>query len=442
MKRFSAATAVMLSLALPARGAIRVAEFSTGVALDTFNGPAPVVSHDGYHFAAVTVGADGMETLYKDGNELGKGSPGTYTSPSASAYERRPLFLASISDNGVLLHSMRYRDPGGRSGYLIALNGAPKGALYDRIFQVVATPRGDNAAYSTLDNGHYAVATLSGRTPASTLLPRLIGANASGLYYEFHWSGRDWNYRNLDALPYRDYLSIAAHPTRASLAGIYVDNRGAMLEVDGKESGGPWLEAAGPFYSAEGRLVVPARVGSAEKGRFDAVTVDGRAHTVPAFTLMKGYDPTAGPDGTPYTVSGDYANAVLAVGGKLRPDIGKPISARGWIAFSPSGRRWAIIANGEKRLQPVVDGRVGEDAAVSPLDDARLVFDSETEFHYLGSSVGAIVLACVTLDGQDPEEGRCGRRAASYGYRSSGLKPMRVLNEPKLAPGSLKVTPQ
>lgn len=91
-------------------------------------------------------------------------------------------------------------------------------------------------------------------------------------------------------------------------------------------------------------------------------------------------------------------------------------------------------------IGPVVDGLPAKVSAPAPFAGSRLVFDSESEFHYIGQSVGSIAVVCVTLDGSDPESSRCGRRCAEAGYKPGGLRLRPALST--LQPAGLKATPQ
>lgn len=440
MKRLAVLLVASMLFTLPASAAVRVAEFKTGAKTSTFKDPDLIVSRDAYHYAAVTVGKDGQEILHKDGRELSRGPAGTFTSRDERGIEIKPQFRAALGDNGVLFHPMLFRESGGRVGWRIAMDASPKGALYERILQVAASPHGDNAAFVTKDGPNYALSTLSGRSPASPLAPQILSLSSSNLYFLLNWNGRNWSYRDLAVLPYREYKTAAAHPEGSALAGVYSEGGGHFLEVNGKQAGGPWQDAV-PRYSAEGALVVLTRSSpQTPAGMFDSVSVNGRSHNLPAFNSMDIYPPTARPsDGTPFLVTSENGNSVINIGGRPMPHLGGPIVGRGWVGFSPSGRRWASLVIGPKRIQPVVDGEPADVSAPPIASSSRLVFDSEAEFHYIGDSLGSVSLVCVTLDGSDPAHSRCGRRAAAAGYEPGGLL---RLAEPALKPALLKVTPQ
>lgn len=425
---------------------VRHVEYATG-ATARYGEAEPLVSRDGYHYAVVMAGEGGVEVLHKDGRELGRASPGTYTTIPASSFDRTPRLIGDIADNGVLFHSMRFVDPDGRAGRRLALDARPHGALFDAIEDVRASPAGDNVAYVTRDGTRYAVSTLSGRSPASETPPQILGVSSSQLFFRFNWNGRDWIYRDSAALPHKAYMYAAAHPRRPVVAGTLFDEGGVTLEVDGKKAGGPWADAV-PYYSDGGALVVFARTSRAlESGLYDAVVVEGAVKPVAPFKPAFGLEPTVQPgSGTPFYVADVADKPVIFAGGRSYAGMGQVLSARGWVGFSPSGRRWAAVVIGKDRIQIAVDGEASGAFVPPPLREARILFDSEAELHYLGQSVNDVVLVCVTLDGRDPRSSRCAREAAGKGYKVSSLDAespglMRGIVEPPKRP-TFQATPQ
>jgi hypothetical protein len=97
----------------------------------------------------------------------------------------------------------------------------------------------------------------------------------------------------------------------------------------------------------------------------------------------------------------------------MMPEIGDLHRMTHWVAFSRSGRHWAVFVQDAKgKTDLIVDGLAQEGTFLSPLKSARLIFDTENEYHYLGESLSRITLVCGALKGAPSPEGTCARYGA------------------------------
>lgn len=396
---------------------LEITEYNTDVEAP-FLGAQPLVSADGYHFTAVIVSKTG-ERLYIDDKKVSEGEPGAFTRAGLGALAGDRTFHAALSRDGKLAaHSFLSRDEQGRAGYRLAVNGAPVGRRYAEIAGVAVSPGGGNVAFvAKTAAGKYAVISAQGEGPSVDAPEDIVGISDTGIVYMLVFN-RAWLYRDHKALPYPEYRQVAASPDLSRVAGVQPWTEKSPVEVNGKELG-RWKDVRDLRYSPAGDLIFLARTGrDVGDAQVNTVVFNGREAAIPAYSPAAQYAPSARPsDGVSFLVEDSGAYGVLRVGGKPMPEVGEVLPAAEWVGFSPSGRHWAAVVSRDKGVSVVVDGKRFA-SAPRPLKRARVLFDSETEFHYLGDSLGRIALVCGTIGGALPPRSVCARHGEAMGKKN------------------------
>lgn len=401
------------------KGGLDVVEYNSDVEA-SFYTPDAVVSADGYHFTTVVVSKDG-ERVYQDAKKIAQGPLGTFT---REGYSSRRIFHGSLSRDGkVAAHAMFSPDDEGRPSYRLAVNGAPAGRRFRDILEVRVSPGGGNLAFTAQSpEGKYLVITPKGAGPSVDSPEKLLGVSDSGVAYTLNFGGRDWVYRDHKALTYGEYSEVAVNADLSRIAGVTAGG----VEVDGKPLG-RWSGPSGLRYTAAGDLVFLARSSPrTADASVDLVVVNGRESALPAFKPGDQEDHPASvrPDGVSFLVDDAGTYGHLRLGGKAMPELGEVMPAAEWVAFSPSGRRWAVVARRGNAYELAVDGKLFAPAPL-PLKNGRIIFDSETELHYLGSSMGRVTLVCAALEGEVSSRSACARHGEAMGKKDAlVLKPL------------------
>jgi len=405
------------ALAAADAGEVSITEYDTGV--DTsFSGPEPLVSADGYHFTAVVVSKD-AERLYVDDKKVAQGEPGAYTRIVKGIFGTDRTFQGALSRDGkVAAHTVLVRDDEGRPAYRLAVNGTPVGRRYADMLQVSVSPRGMNVAFvARTPQNKYLVVSAEGDGASVDTPQDIVGVADAGLVYRLSFSGRNWLYRDHKALPYAEYAEAAATPDLARIAGLTPGTPLATVEVNGKELG-LWRGARALRYSPAGDLIFLARTDpQAPDEAVDVIVVNGRETRLPAYKPNPQYVPSARPgDGTSFLVEKSGTYGILRVGGRAMPELGEILPAAEWVGFSPSGRHWAVVVSREKGNSVAIDGKEFA-SAPRPLKNARILFDTETEFHYLADSLSRVALVCGTIGGENSPRSACARHGEAIGKK-------------------------
>lgn len=367
-----------------------------------------IYSNDGYHYAALAA-SGGRETWFKDGRVVDTGPAGTFPKPGALGDDA----TVAISDGGgVLLYVARGRGGSGTSaGEEVFINGRPvdRRSCQD-VRGVQLSPEGRNAGYLALGPGGWTAVTNSGGSPVSARKPSHFRVGSVSTVYLLQLQGRNWLYRDHRPVAPADYTDVAVSPDGRRVAGCLERDDGIVIEADGAACG-PWPMAGEPKFSPDGRhfgFFVRRQAGASG---YDGVIVDGdknkiysSSSTDPIFLRLS---PGAG---KPFWVehSDLGGDAIYAAGKRLGTWSLVDLGAN-WIAFSPSGRHYAFLADRGGATELVVDGRVVEKGAPVPDDTAVLAFDGENEFHYLGGDGERMILVCGTRDGSRASETKCAR---------------------------------
>lgn len=398
-------------------GGVEIVEYNTAVQT-TFSAPEPVVSADGYHFTAVVVAKD-SERLYVDDKKVAQGEPGAFTRAEEGGLGSGRTFQGALSRDGkVAAHAVLARDEQGRPGYRLAINGVPAGRRFEDIRAVAVSPGGANIALvGKTGKDKFVVVSAQGDSPTVDSPQDLFGLSDSGLVYRLAFGGRRWLYRNHKALPYPEYAEVAVAPDLSRIAGLLPWTDRAPVQVDGKELG-RWKDVRSMRYTAAGDLIFLARTGrDVGDAQVNTVVFNGRESLLPAFTPARHYPPSVRPsDGVSFLVEEAGTYGVLRIAGRPMPELGEIMPAAEWIGFSPSGRHWAAVVSTGKGTAIALDGKVSA-RAPRPLKNARIVFDSETEFHYLADPMMRIALVCGSVGGPVSPRSVCARNGAAMGEK-------------------------
>lgn len=411
-------------LAAPAGAAsdtdgLTVVEYTTDVDSPSLLSSDPVVSADGYHFTTVDIDKD-AESVYLDAKKIAQGPLGTFTYEEKGSLRSGRQFLAALSRDGrVSAHAMLARDDEGRPGYRLAVNGAPVGRRFPLILEIGMSPGGSNVAFvAQASDGKYLVVSAEGAGPSVGSPEKLVGVADSGVAYTLNFGGRNWVYRNHKALTYNEYISVAATPDLSHIAGATFGG----VEVDGKPLG-RWHTPRALRYSRKGELIFLARSSpNIPDAQADLVVVNGQETALPPFK-PNNLPPFVRPDGASFIIEDSGTYGILRIGGRAMPELGGIMPAAEWVAFSPSGAHWAVVAKRGKTYELVVDGKLFA-SAPSPLRTGRIVFDSETELHYLADSMTRIALVCASIGGEASPRSACIRHGEAIGKKDRyKLKP-------------------
>ena len=394
---------------------VEIVEYNTEVQT-SFTSPAPVVSADGYHFTAVVVSKD-SERLYVDDKKVAQGEPGAFTRAEEGALGRT-FQGALIRDGKVAAHAVLSRDKQGRPGYRLAINGVPAGRRFEDIRAVAVSPGGANVALVGMTGkDKFVVVSAQGDSPTVDSPQQLFGLSDSGLVYGLAFGGRRWLYRNHKALPYAEYADVAVAPDLSRIAGLLPWTDRAPVEIDGKELG-RWKDVRSMRYTAAGDLIFLARTGrNVGDAQVNTVVFNGREALLPAFTPARHYPPSVRPsDGVSFLIEEAGTYGMLLIAGRPMPELGEIMPAAEWVGFSPSGRHWAAVVSKDKGTAIALDGKITA-RAPRPLKNARIIFDSETEFHYLADPMMRVALVCGSIGGPVSPRSACARNGAAMGAK-------------------------
>lgn len=394
----------VLTLALAPRALAATAEFPLWERHDT---PASMSSADGYHYAEIHQAGD-LERLYLDGRVVARGPTGTL------CYNKCPLALSA--DGLVVAHQLRITEPR-RSGYSAAVNGKPFGGVFNEIRSVQISPKAGNAVYTVrTGDDDWAVLSAAGLSPTFAEMPGRAAVGESGLLYLAKWKGATWLFRDHKPVDSRFYAGVYANPSLSRVATVYHANNHRMAaEANGKLLG-EWaqIDSEGAALDYQGRLVFSARANPSSRS-YDAVVVEGVALAAAAPR-----HPAGAPSGRVYWLQEENGDtAVYRDGVRLGS---WPIPAvEGWISFSPTGAHWAALTAAGRFANLVVDGKVVAEFLPEPVGPTRLVFDNESELHYLGARSAAekVALVCVALGEAAIERSACVGRAERLAPRAS-----------------------
>ena len=368
-----------------------------------------IYSNDGYHYA-VLAASGGRESWIKDGRVVDSAAAGTFPKPGSLGEDA----TAAISDHGgVLLYVARVRGDSARgAGKAVFINGKPvDGGSYEDVRGVQLSPEGRNAGYLALGAGGWTAITNSGSSPVSAQKPGHFRVGSASTVYLLRLQGRNWLYRDHRPVATSgDYTDVAVSPDGRRIAGCLSRDDGIVIEVDGAVCG-PWPMAGTPKFGPDGHhFGFFVRRHAGETG-YDAVIVDGEKNKIYPMSSKDAIFLRLSPgDGMPFWVehSDRRGDTIFAAGKRLGSwrlvDLGA-----NWIAFSPSGRHYAFLADRGGSTELVVDGRVLEKGAPLPDDTAVLAFDDEDEFHYMAYDGERMILVCGTRDDTLARKTKCAR---------------------------------
>ena len=383
-----------------------------------FSGVDPIVSADGYHFTAVVV-TKTEEKLYVDAKKIADGEPGAFTRPAPGMFSSRMLMGAMSRDGKVAAHASLARDAEGRPVTRLGINGTPVGRAYADIVQIAVSPGGANVAFvaKTAADKHLVVSA-AGDGPTVDQPPTIAGVSDTGIVYRLVFNGVSWVYRDHKAVPDSDFAQIAVTPDLSRVAGA-TSWTPSVVKVNGRELG-RWQSMSSMRYTPAGDLVFLARTRpGVEDTEYDTLVINGREMTLPPFKPVRDRTLAIRPgDSVPFLAEDKGTYGTLRVGGRAMPEIGEVLPAEEWVAFSPSGRHWLVVvyrAGGS--IGVVVDGKDFV-RAPRPLKTARIIFDSETEFHYLADDYGRVGLLCGTIGGENSPRSVCARHGEALGKKN------------------------
>ncbi len=314
------------------------------------------------------------------------------------------------------------------AGEEAVIDGKPiDGKSYDDVRGVQLSPEGRNAGYLARGADGWTAVTNLGGSPVSAEKPRHFRVGSESTVYLLKWQGRTWLYRDHRPVGARDYTDAAVSPDGLRVAGCLVRDDGISVEADGAVCG-PWPLAGKPKFGPDGRHFAFFIRRRAEKTGYDAVIVDGNKDKIyPASIENAIYLRVSPGKGEPFWVdhSDRRGDAIFAAGKKIGTwglvDLGE-----NWIAFSPSGRHYAFLADRDGATQLVVDGRVREKSVPLPDDTAALAFDDEDSFHYLAYDGERMTLVCGTRGASPVGKTKCariGRARAAAARKAEGTAP-------------------
>lgn len=394
-----------LSVAGTARADVAVYELGPGRSWTR------LVSADGYHYASFSPGAD-KASWAVDGSVVASGA-GLLDSNDRGGDGR----TADLSADGRVLVTVG-PSPDGSGLYSVAVNGRAFGGAFSSIKGVRIGRRGANVVFLANQAGKgCSVVSVAGPGPAFPECPSPVVATDAGVIYAAKWGVRTLIYRDHQLVAEKDYRQLAASPDLSRFAGFLDDGKEFHYVEIGTATVAKRRSLSEMMFSSDGRHF--GVMGGETSSARDSVIVDGKSYPAPGvryLSLRPG-------DGAPFWVSGDESSFHTVGKDYGRTGIPHHIWNTGgsWLAFSPSGRHHAFAAwdRGAKADRLVVDGEVLELAPPSPLDDARIVFDGENEFHYLGwrKADDSIRLVCATVDGSSARRTRCARFAAARGAK-------------------------
>ncbi len=382
----AASTALALILAAAARA--QVAVYDAG----PLPPPDAVFSADGYHYAYLDSGPR-EDRWIVDGAARVSGPAGTLAGPGALS-----------ADGSILFHFLSVD-----GGLAPAINGVRVGKkVYAEIGPLLISPRGRNAAFVVRLPGGWAVVSGQGMGPAFPKQPRAMAVSEESVVYVEEWMGARWLYRDHRPerkVPYDD-VSFSADLRRVG-GRWQTPTRRFFVEIDGEKTG-PWDGASTPAFSPGGRHAgYCAARGPNQYGRCAFTVVDGiERGMTPCMGCRIELDDAGRPFVDTVLVAVDARTVLHSFSLYGRP-LGKgPSFGSGFGHYGFTRLGADMGGNGV-----VVDGRTVAHAAPMALSMMGPVFDGGREYHYWALNGKNLVLVCGALDGRDPAQTRCARRA-------------------------------
>lgn len=368
-----------------------------------------MVSADGYHYA--TFRAAGEKANWSvDGRVVLEGGAANMLDRGHAGPDQ---FADLSSDGRVLLNVLRAPRDDGSFGFLPVVNGRPFGKPFAALKGAQVGRNGSNVVFLAGEIGKGCfVLSAAGAGPAFPECPAPVIAADEGVIYLAKWNNRTYLYRDHKPVMEKDYRNIAASPDLSRFAGFLDDGKEFHSIEIGSKIVAKRRSLGAMVFSPDGRHF--AVVGGETGSTVDSVIVDGKSYPASGAIYQIALSPG---DGLPYWVADEHFYAAGKDRGRVGSISGGGRSDGRWLAFNPSGRNHVFVAWDEnvKAEKLFVDGEVAQEGVPSLLDDARVVFDGENEFHYLGwrKADDSIYLVCGTVDGSSPRRTKCARIAAS-----------------------------
>jgi hypothetical protein len=357
-----------------------------------------LVSSDGYHYASFKKAGwsvDGRALAPDDGAEAIDNNNGACSHCAALS-----------ADGHAFLSVARVAASNGGTFFFLAVNGKRFGSPLTEVSNLQVGPKGENAVYVARGPKGCYVVSNAGAGPPFPGCPDPVFTSDLGVIYAAKWNDHTIIYRNHQPIATTDYFSMKAAADLSRFAGVLHSDGGSGLDtvVIGTSTIAR-LKVSEMFFSADGRHL---GVMSA-----DAVFVDAIKYDAPGVRFLS----MRPGDGLPFWIAGEH----LFKAGK---DLGRVGYVNGWdmhggwLGFSPSSAHYAFVGHDDNRTigKLILDGEVLEENVPAMSDDARVVFDGEKEFHYIGKKAGddKVYLVCGTVDGSDPKRTRCARYGALH----------------------------
>ena len=362
-----------------------------------------IFSADGYHVARLE--SDEREDRWLvDGRVRARGAPGTL--PAA----------AVLSDDGAsLLHLIAlFGKDGGSLGFSAALDGRRVGAPYAEIQSLTVSARGRNAAYAAKTPAGWSVVSGQGVGPAFPEPPALLAVSDAATLYFARWKGKLWLYRDHKPVRRVDGEDVSVSADLRHVGSLVLGGAdGAYVEMDAVRYG-PYASASAPAFSRNGRhWAFCASEPGEDPGHYTMIVADGRPEAAA---------PSSG------------CSLLVDDGGRAFQNvIQMSIGEHGQInTFYLKGRRLSkvqgppsvgLLAGGGHYVYPMLtprgiavgyDGRELDVGVPMALANTPVEFDGEREFHYWSLGGGrSLLFVCGSLDGGDPRDTRCARKAGS-----------------------------